>query len=257
MEETVARRNGAEDPSGRGVATAGMRLAARGQSLYGGPSRIPLGRCNSDRGLAGLVGIASGVVGLREARGRPPAPIDVCSPKLRNERSVIDRTTELANLTEELERHQAVNCHGPRGAGKSFMLQYVADVINGHRRPNPHHTWPRGMSAALYFDLADAIGFGGIESQVCRASFGQDGSWGQFINYVNRKHARPVLIILDNVNSPSLWRPVGRAVCEYLLARDEDKILLGSIECLHFDNLKVAEVDIEGLDIGAFTELVS
>lgn len=206
--------------------------------------------------LAGLVGIASGVVRLREARDGPPAPIDVCSPKLRNKRSVVDRTAQIAELTKELEQDEVVNCHGPRGAGKSFMLQYLADVVNGHRRPNQHHTWPRGISAALYFDLADAIGFGGIESQVCRASFGQDGSWGQFITYVDRKHPRPVLIILDNVNSPSLWTPVGRAVCEYLLARDGDRLLLGSIERLHFDNLKVAEVDIAGLDIGAFTELV-
>ena len=205
--------------------------------------------------LAGLAGIFSGVARLREARDRPPLPIDICSPKLRNEQSVLDRTAQVTGLTTELEQGDVVNCHGPRGAGKSLMLRYLADVVNGHRKPNPHHTWPRRVSAALYFDLADAIGFGEIESQISRASFGQDGSWGQFINYVNRKHSRPVLIILDNVNSPSLWTPVGRAVYEYLVARDGDKLLLGSIDRLHFDNLEVAGVDIGGLDLGAFTEL--
>jgi tetratricopeptide (TPR) repeat protein len=206
--------------------------------------------------LAAVVGIASGIVALREARDRVPAPIDVRSPKLRSGRMIVDRAEQVAELTEKLEENEIVNCHGPRGAGKSFMLQYLTDVINGHRRPNPDHTWPRHLSAALYFDLADAIGFGGIESQVCRASFGQDGSWGQFISYVNKRHTSPVLIVLDNVNSPSLWTPVGKAVGEYLLAREHDKLLLGSIECLHLDNQEVEEVDIGGLDVTAFTELV-
>ena len=65
-----------------------------------------------------------------------------------------------------------------------------------------------------------------------------------------------MLIVLDNVNSPSLWTPVGKAVGEYLLAREHDKLLLGSIECLHLDNQEVGEVDIGGLDVTAFTELV-
>jgi tetratricopeptide (TPR) repeat protein len=206
--------------------------------------------------LAALVGIGSGIVALREARDRPPAPVDVRSPKLRSGRTVVNRTEKVADLVEELETSEVVNCHGPRGSGKSFMLQYLTDVVNGHRQPNPDHNWPRHFSAALYFDLADAIGFAGIESQVCRASFGQDGSWGQFMNYVAKRHRSPMLLVLDNVNSPSLWTPVGKAVGEYLLARDHDKILLGSIERLHFDNQAVGEVSIDGLDVTAFTELV-
>lgn len=206
--------------------------------------------------LAAVIGIGSGIVTIRESRDHPPAPIDVRSPKLRSGRTIVDRAEQVADLTEKLEEHGVVNCHGPRGAGKTFVLQYLTDVVNGHRQPNPDHTWPRNLSAALYFDLADAIGFGGIESQVCRASFGQDGSWGQFIGYVNKRHPGPVLIVLDNVNSPSLWKPVGKAVGEYLLAREHDKLLLGSIERLRLDNEEVGEVDIGGLDVAAFTELV-
>lgn len=206
--------------------------------------------------LAAVIGIGSGIVTIRGSGGRPPTPIDVCSPKLRSGRRVVNRAQQVANLTEKLEEHEVVNCHGPRGAGKSFVLQYLTDVVNGHRQPNPGHTWPPNLSAALYFDLADATGFGGIESQVCRASFGQDGSWGQFIGYVNERHTGPVLIVLDNVNSPSLWKPVGKAVGEYLVARDHDKLLLGSIDRLHLDNEVVGTVDIGGLDVAAFTELV-
>jgi tetratricopeptide (TPR) repeat protein len=136
------------------------------------------------------------------------------------------------------------------------MLQYVTDVVNGHREPNVSHPWPQGASVALYFDLSDAIGFEGLEEEVCRAAFGQQGTWRQFIGYVQREYrGRPTLLVLDNVNSPSLWTPLGSAASQYLLARPGDSVVLGSIEPLHFDTLDVGEVDVGGLDLDAFAEL--
>ena len=187
-----------------------------------------------------------------------PPRIDLRARKLRSERTIVDREAKLTELAERIRAGEVVSCHGPRGSGKSVLLQYVADVVNGHREPNPGHDWPRGVTDALYFDLSGATGFEAIETQVCRAAFGQDGSWAQFIGYVDREFSgRHVLLILDNLNSPSLWRPAGRAVFEYLLARDDDMIVVGSIDRVRFDAREVSEVGITGLDVGAFSELAA
>jgi tetratricopeptide (TPR) repeat protein len=205
-------------------------------------------------GIATLLGFA---FALLEGTGpASPPPPDPSARRLDEAQPMVDRDVEVAELAGRIEQSHVVNCHGDRGAGKSFLLRYLSDVINGHRRPNPEHAWPKGMSAALYFDVADASGFKGVESQVCWEAFGADGTWSQFIAYVQREFGdRQVLLILDNVNSPSLWLPVGRAVSEYLLTREHDCLVLGSIGRLEFDNREVPGVEMEGLDLESFERL--
>lgn len=206
--------------------------------------------------LAALVGIVAGVVGLREGRRGPPRPLAIRSPRLKAAQPLVDRDEQVAAMVQRIEQFEVVNCNGPRGAGKSYMLQYLTDVVNGHRKPNVNHTWPHDASVALYFDLSDAIGFKGLEEEVCRAAFGDQGTWRQFIGYVQREYrGRTTLLILDNVNSPSLWTPLGSATFQYLQARPGDSVVLGSIEPLRFDNLDIGEVNIGGLAFDAFAEL--
>lgn len=208
--------------------------------------------------LAGALTIITGMLKLAERGGGTPQPVDIRSPKLREDQPIFDREEQVADLTSKIGRRVVVNCHGPRGSGKSYVLQYLADVVNGHRKPSSGHSWPRSVSAALYFDLSDAVGFGGIESQICRATFGENGTWRQFIGYVERElSGRHALLILDNVNARSLWSPVGKAVNEYLLARQGDTLVVGSIDSLRFDTRNVAEVKIPGLDIASFGELAA
>jgi tetratricopeptide (TPR) repeat protein len=205
--------------------------------------------------VAALLAIVS--FGLQVTRPVPPQP-DVRSRKLRARTKVVDRDDEVAELTQKIGAGEVVNCHGAQGAGKSFFLQYMADVVNGHRQPNLDHVWPQNVSAALYFDLSGATGFAGIESQVCRAVLGGEGSWDHFIGYVEREFSgRPVLLILDNVNSESLWTPVGKAASEYLRAREGDALLIGSIDRLEFIGLDVTHMRMRGLKLDAFIELAT
>lgn len=206
--------------------------------------------------LGTLVGIAAGVVGLRERRKGPLRPLAISSPRLKSTQLLVDRDEQVAEVVQRIEQFEVVNCHGPRGSGKSYMLQYLTDVVNGHRKPNASHTWPQDASAALYFDLSDAIGFEGLEEEVCRAAFGDQGTWRQFIDYVQREYrGQATLLVLDNVNSPSLWTPLGSATFQYLQDRPGDLVVLGSIEPLRFDNLDIGEVNIGGLAFDAFVEL--
>jgi tetratricopeptide (TPR) repeat protein len=210
---------------------------------------------------ATAVGVVAAVLAivsfsLHVSRSEAPRPLDLRSPKSRADKRMVDRDGEVAELTKKIGASEVVNCHGARGAGKSFALQYLADVINGHRQPNPDHTWPQGISVALYFDLSDAIGFEGIEEQVCRAAIGKKGTWDQFVGYVARKFSgRRILLILDNVNSPSLWTPVGQAAFGYLLKREGDILLIGSIDELELHNLDVTHMRMDGLAVDAFIEL--
>ncbi len=71
--------------------------------------------------LAAVIGIGSGIVTIRGSGGRLPTPIDVCSPKLRSERRIVDRAQQVANLTEKLEEHEVVNASSafePRGESR-------------------------------------------------------------------------------------------------------------------------------------------
>jgi hypothetical protein len=211
------------------------------------------------RGVAILAGVIT-LLGFAFAVAETPEislPMpDPSGRRLGEEVPVVDRNAEVAKLAARISEGCVVNCHGDRGAGKSFLLRYLCDVVNGHRRANAEHTWPKGISAALYYDVADASGFKGMQSQICLETFGADGTWSQFIAHVQHEFGdRRVLLILDNVNSPSLWLPVGRAVSEYLLGREHDCLVLGSIGRLEFNNRDVPAVEMEGLDLRSFERL--
>jgi tetratricopeptide (TPR) repeat protein len=208
--------------------------------------------------LGGLSAFSSFLVNLRRSGGPKPNRSTLVTPHLIDDAKLVDRTTEVSELFDGVNRSRVVNCFGDRGAGKSFFLSYVTDIINGFRPRNPGHQKLRGYSAALYYDLADVVGFDEIQSHVCREALGEDGTWKEFIAYVNSafKH-RKVILILDNVNSPELWPAVGRAGYDYLARRPKDKLILGSIDPVGVINLDINHVPIGGLDLAATEELVA
>jgi len=208
--------------------------------------------------LEGLAAVAAVVLVVGDRRGSAPRPLALRSAQLMERQPVVDRTSEVAELVEKIEREPVVNVFGRRGVGKSFVLEYVVDVVNGNRKPNPDHSWPRTVLGALYFDLADVVGFDEIQRQVCQAAFGEDGNWSRFISYVQGEFRdRPILLVLDNVNSPGVWKAVGKASHQYLRIRTKDRLVLGSIDPLEFHNLQMSRIRMGGLDVTAFGQLAA
>ncbi len=113
--------------------------------------------------------------------------------------------------------------------------------------------------AALYFDLAAAAGFTDARSQICEKALGDPSAdWDDFVAYVDGQFKRRhIILILDNVNSPGLWRELGEAVYTYLTSRTRDKVVLGSIDPVVLGNQEVQHVPINGLDLTAAKELVN
>lgn len=208
--------------------------------------------------LGGVAAVATLVLNLSRARGPEEKGASLLSPHLIEDDLLVDRADEMHDLVARIGSSQIVNCHGQRGAGKSFLLGHLTDVINGHRAPSPDHPAPRGISAALYFDLADAVGFEQLGARVCRESLGKaDGSWSDFVEYAKEKFGkRRVLLVLDNVNTPGLWPALGTAAYRYLARRPADKVVFGSIDAVVLDNLPVEPVSLSGLDPVAIKEMV-
>lgn len=184
---------------------------------------------------------------------------DLLTPRLLKDERLINRSDEMRDLVERIDACRAVGFHGPHGAGKSFLLGHLADVVNGHRPPAPGQPKPRRVAAALYFDLADAAGFAGVQAQICRAALGDaEATWDDFMRSVKRSFKRRrVLLILDNVNSPGLWRQLGEAAYQYVASRPNDRIVFGSIDPVTLGNLDVEHVRMVGLDLAATKELVA
>lgn len=211
-------------------------------------------------GVAALVVAIIGVV-LAYRQGRPHQPdvSNLTTSKLQPTDSLINRDAEMRDLVTRLDEHQVVGCHGPRGAGKTFLLKHLADVINGNRHPVRGQPKPKRVSAALYFNLAAATGFTDACSQICGEALQDSGGlWSDFVAYVNHQFQhRNVILILDNMNSPGLWRELGEHVYTYLADRKKDKVLLGSIDPVVLGNQDVQHVPVQGLNLPAAKELVA
>jgi tetratricopeptide (TPR) repeat protein len=208
----------------------------------------------------GAISAASGALLARsQVRSRDVLLSDMLTPQLLDDERLINRTIEMRDLVACIDDSRAVGCHGPRGAGKSFLLEHLADVINGHRSKSAGQPRPKRVAAALYFDLADAVGFPEAQAQICGAVLGDPAAtWSDFALSVKRKFKRQrVVLILDNVNSEGIWRQLGQAGHRYCAVRPQDRIVFGSIDKVVLTNLPVAQVEILGLDLGATEKLIS
>lgn len=209
--------------------------------------------------LSAAAALTAASVAVWQARSQRHHLGDLQAPNLMKHDRLINRSDEMEGLVRRIDEPNVVNCHGPRGAGKSFLLEHLADVVNGHRRPAGGQRRPKRARAALYFDLADAAGFEEVQAQVCRAALGNaDATWADFVGSIGQRFkGRRVLLILDNVNSPGLWRPLGEAAYRYLASRPNDKLVLGSIDPVTLRNLDVEHMPVCGLDLEATGELVA
>jgi tetratricopeptide (TPR) repeat protein len=210
--------------------------------------------------LGVLVAGASNALNIHDSWRTHRAASNLLLPRLMRDDRLVDRDTEMSVLVDQMASSQVVNCYGQQGAGKSFLLSHLTDVINGHREAGVAHPKPKDLSAALYFDLADVAGFGDIEAQVCQATVGKaDGSWDEFVAYAVRSFGRQrVVLILDNVNTPGLWQPLGEAAYRYLAARPDDKLVLGSIDAVVLRNVPgVVGAAVGGLDLDGVEELLA
>jgi tetratricopeptide (TPR) repeat protein len=182
-------------------------------------------------------------------------------PQLVHNDLLVDRAKEVGEVTEALADVGLVNCWGTKGAGKSYLLKHFSDVVNGYRDAGPAYPSRGDVGAALYFDLAEAVGFRGIETEVCRQVLGeQDGTWEQFVRYVGEKFPRErVLLILDNANTPALWPAVGGAAYRYRTERPGDMVVFGSVRRIALSNFqpKPRPVAISGLTLPFTRKLVA
>ena len=209
--------------------------------------------------VAGLVGIGSRIpkilrwVSMRRDHSR------LVRAQLIHGDRLVDRTKEMGKLLGALADSRVVNCWGTKGAGKSFLLKHFADVVNGYRKADYGHSKTTDIPAALYFDLADAVGFASIEARICRQVLGKgDGTWSDFILHVKKKFPRErVLLILDNANTPALWPAVGGAAYDYLVQRPTDLLVFGSVNKMALVNIKPQPVLISGLELQFTKELVA
>ena len=211
--------------------------------------------------LAAIIGALTGAAALLLARwprsGVSERRPNLISRHLLPDEELVDRVDDMQGLVEQIDRAHVVNCYGQRGSGKSFLLGHLTDVVNGYRARGSGRA-PRRVTAALYFDLADATGFQEVQGQLLLATLGRrDGAWADFIGYVEQEFAdRPILLILDNMNAPGLWPALGKAAYEYRARRPSDKLVLGSIEPVALINLEVRHVELRGLDATATEQLV-
>jgi hypothetical protein len=217
---------------------------------------------NVARSVFGIVSALAAVGSLALAYRQTLKARDVRSillaPHLLPDTALVDRSAEMEELATSVGRSRSVvNCFGDRGFGKSFLLAHTADTVNGHRRPPQGHRKLGRVSAALYFELPDAAGFAEIQRQVCQAALGRaDGTWPDFVAFVSETFKRrTVLLILDNVNNPGVWRDLGRAVHSYLASRTKDRVVLGSIPRVSLDNLDVNPFAMTGFDLDATRSL--
>lgn len=192
-----------------------------------------------------------------ENRGSTP-PVGASSTSQLGSANFVDRDGEFGALAEAVKSSPIVVCHGAQGTGKSHFLQYVVDVVNGHRVCRPSHRQVHlEPDVALYFDLADATGWLSLETRIASSfSTGAASStWGGFCQEVARRHPDDqVILVLDNVNADSLWPALGRAVFAYQQIRPDDRIVLGSIDRVVFDNLQVERVEIGAFEVAAIQE---
>jgi tetratricopeptide (TPR) repeat protein len=210
-------------------------------------------------GLSATAALSAAAVAVWQARSQSQHLPDLQAPNLMKHDRLINRSKEMKELVSRIDEPNVVNCHGPRGAGKSFLLEHLADVVNGHRRPAGGRRRPKSAKVALYFDLADAAGFEEVQAQLCRAALGEvDATWPDFVGSIKQRFkSRRVLLILDNVNSPGLWRPLGEAAYRYLASRPNDKLVFGSIDPVVLSNLDIEHMSVCGLDLDATGELVA
>ena len=171
-------------------------------------------------------------------------------PKLIHNDYLVDRTEEIRELTAFLADSGVVNCWGAKGAGKSFLLKHFSDVVNGYRRSHPGHPSATGIDAAIYFDLAEAVGAAAIERDLPRQVMNNEkATWDDFVHHVSKRFPRQrVLLILDNANTPGLWPAVGGAAYSYRAGRPEDLLIFGSVQKIALNNFAPSRVPISGLD---------
>lgn len=226
------------------------------------PSPATAQRLDIATAVSGVVAAVAAVVGvvLAARQGRPRRELsDILGARLLADDRLINRGDEMRTLVTQIDGQRVIGCYGPRGAGKSFLLEHLADVVNGNRRGARGQPKPKKVSAALYFDLAAAAGFADANAQIGREVLGEEAAdWGDFVANVKRRFKRRrVVLILDNVNSPGLWRELGEAVYKYLAGRPKDRVILGSIDPVMLGNLAVEHVPVSGLDLAATRELVA
>lgn len=209
--------------------------------------------------VGALVGIVARVPALLRRLLRRQDRAGLVRPKLIHTDYLVDRTKEVSELTASLANSGEINCWGAKGAGKSFLLKHLSDVVNGYRLPNPDHPSVTGIDAAIYFDLAEAVGAAGIERDLPRQIMKQENAtWDDFVRHVAERFPRQrVLLILDNANTPALWPAVGGAAYSYRASRPEDLLIFGSVQKVALNNFTPTRVPISGLDLHSTSELIA
>lgn len=236
--------------------------AVSARLLLSTPSEATETRLAVASAIAGVVSAVVAVISVLLGRSQRSAPDPrgqhLLVPHLLKDDPLVDRESDLEEIVKRIDAERVVNCWGRRGVGKSFLLEHLADIVNGHRRRRGRPR-PKRLSAALYFDLADAVGFEQMERQVSRAALARsDATWEEFVTFVASNFGRRrLLLVLDNVNTPGLWPSLGRALHQYVARRPRDRVVLGSIDPVTLMNLGVEHMSLCPFDPESIGEIVA
>ena len=204
-------------------------------------------------------GVISNVINIKASTG-----IQTINKKrligelLPNTTAFVDRGFDSVKLVEAIKDNQVVNLHGRKGSGKSHFLAYVSDIANSHKVAKNDHQILSDLSAfsVVYFDLSESLGFSDVVTKLFSTYMPKSpASWDNFVEAIDSAFRKePVILILDNINASALWHPLGTAVFRYLGRRTNDKIVLGSIIPVRFNNLPVYFQRFEGFNRNAIVD---
>lgn len=75
--------------------------------------------------LSAIAALTTAMLALARMRKPRPSFLALLVPKLLHEDRLVNRDGEMRDLVGLIGSTRVVNCHGPRGAGKSFLLEHL------------------------------------------------------------------------------------------------------------------------------------
>ncbi len=189
-----------------------------------------------------FIGLARATVWLFDRINdyRPPSKTDIRKGIKKTYLSIpedfIDRIDATRELYSKVQHCGLLNLHGPKGAGKTKLLQVIVDIINGH-----HHDFfekhldlrlkKRSDFHAIYVDAGNGIGISAILDQLGKVvgldncdnindfCIRCDQTWGN----------ESLAIVIDNLNNRELHADLVGVLNTLQRQRPKDTVVLGTV----------------------------
>lgn len=148
-----------------------------------------------------------------------------------NRENVIDEV--LNNLNSN--KMSVITIYGARGIGKSYLLEYIADISNGYveKYSKQYKELNKYIFTTYYFNFR-----GMISTDTFIDKFEEKaGTLKEFTEKNNKLTNKNIVIILDNIYNLNHITQVEEFIEHYFGYRENDKIIIGSCDKLNKLNL--------------------